>query len=375
MAFDCLNHLQLARRACQGFFSLLAVLLLSSPVRAQQQNSGQTSFPCDLFFDVSSDALDGSSKGIQCSVRFFCLNTSTACGCSDASQPMFSFDAPFAFSADDDLQTGLERGDVTILPGSKDNSTEILAAFDAANQTEGGMCAMIHTGFSLKMKAQHDQGRRMRLLVLSVMGGDCEGAQRRFADTLTLSATSDPPERTPVNIVSLIPGPSKLAIPATASFQITVNNLASFGIPLYIIFNRASDPAHPSGAPTALWELDGWWQPPDVQSPDRSSMGTTIAVIVCVAFVSAVCAYRFFFGSSGRERRAQLKTTTARMRNLFSRNLHRRAERKEREREERKPIFQEEQSVGKGNAMNLDTFLDIGADDDEETPGRGMDAS
>ncbi len=128
MAFDCLNHLQLARRACQGFFSLLAVLLLSSPVRAQQQNSGQTSFPCDLFFDVSSDALDGSSKvcgshcwvdsalnsqqGIQCSVRFFCLNTSTACGCSDASQPMFSFDAPFAFSADDDLQTGLERGDV-----------------------------------------------------------------------------------------------------------------------------------------------------------------------------------------------------------------------------------------------------------------------
>ncbi len=62
-------------------------------------------------------------------------------------------------------------------------------------------------------------------------------------------------------------------------------------------------------------------------------------------------------------------------RNLFSRNLHRRAERKEREREERKPIFQEEQSVGKGNAMNLDTFLDIGADDDEETPGRGMDAS
>lgn len=25
---------------------------------------------------------------------------------------MFSFDAPFAFSADDDLQTGLERGDV-----------------------------------------------------------------------------------------------------------------------------------------------------------------------------------------------------------------------------------------------------------------------
>lgn len=60
------------------------------------------------------------------------------------------------------------------------------------------MCAMIHSGsvffsflvsesllvvnislydlvlsirFSLKMKAQHDQGRRMRLLVLSVMGG------------------------------------------------------------------------------------------------------------------------------------------------------------------------------------------------------------
>ncbi len=61
-------------------------------------------------------------------------------------------------------------------------------------------------------------------------------------------------------------------------------------------------------------------------------------------------------------------------RNLFARNLHRRAELKEREREERKPIFQEEQAVGNSNSMNLDTFLDIGVEDDEETP-RGTDAS
>ena len=57
-------------------------------------------------------------------------------------------------------------------------------------------------------------------------------------------------------------------------------------------------------------------------------------------------------------------------RNLFARNLHKRAERKEREREERKPIFHEDATVGKGSAMDMDTFLDIGADDDEETPGR-----
>jgi hypothetical protein len=58
-------------------------------------------------------------------------------------------------------------------------------------------------------------------------------------------------------------------------------------------------------------------------------------------------------------------------RNLFARNLHKRAERKEREREERKPIFQEDVTAGKGGTMDMDTFLDIGADDDEETPGRG----
>ncbi len=57
-------------------------------------------------------------------------------------------------------------------------------------------------------------------------------------------------------------------------------------------------------------------------------------------------------------------------RNLFSRNLHKRAERKEREREERKPIFQEEQTAGAGGAMDMDTFLDIGADEDDETADR-----
>lgn len=123
MAYDCLNNLRSTRLAIFfGFVSLCAMSLLSSPAHAE------TSFPCDLFFDVSSDFSDGSSKvytsyfrvdatlkylqGIQCNVRFFCLNTSAACGCSDASQPMFSFDAPFAFSADDDLQTGIKSGDV-----------------------------------------------------------------------------------------------------------------------------------------------------------------------------------------------------------------------------------------------------------------------
>ncbi len=58
-------------------------------------------------------------------------------------------------------------------------------------------------------------------------------------------------------------------------------------------------------------------------------------------------------------------------RNLFARNLHKRAERKEREREERRPIVgQEDQAVEQGSAMDMDTFLDIGADD-EETADRG----
>jgi hypothetical protein len=61
----------------------------------------------------------------------------------------------------------------------------------------------------------------------------------------------------------------------------------------YIAFNRAGDSFHRSGAPTALWELDGWWQPPDAPSPGGSSMGTTIVVIVCVAVASAFFAYRY----------------------------------------------------------------------------------
>jgi hypothetical protein len=62
------------------------------------------------------------------------------------------------------LQTGFLSGDVvqrrvggtrsffshvfpqTILPSSQDNKTEAAAAFDAKNQTEGGMCALINSG-------------------------------------------------------------------------------------------------------------------------------------------------------------------------------------------------------------------------------------
>jgi hypothetical protein len=124
MLFVVLKHFGMARcSAAQVFILLCAALLPLSPARAE------TSFPCELFFGVSSDFLvDGSSKvrtlcvcvdsdlsrqqGLQCNVRFFCLNSSAACACSDASQPMFSFDLPFAFSADDDLQTGLKSGDV-----------------------------------------------------------------------------------------------------------------------------------------------------------------------------------------------------------------------------------------------------------------------
>jgi hypothetical protein len=113
--------------AIQGVFFLCVVLFSASPVLAE------TSFPCDLFFDVSSDlSADAPSKvrtlcvirqslalnypqGLQCNVRFFCLNGSSACACSDASQPMFSFDLPFAFSADDDLQNGFADGDVVRL--------------------------------------------------------------------------------------------------------------------------------------------------------------------------------------------------------------------------------------------------------------------
>ena len=57
-------------------------------------------------------------------------------------------------------------------------------------------------------------------------------------------------------------------------------------------------------------------------------------------------------------------------RNLFARNLHKRAERKELEREERKPIFQGDEAAGSGTAMDMDQFLDIGADEDD-TPDRG----
>ena len=67
------------------------------------------SFPLTIFI---VDPSLNYPQAMQCAVTFFCLNTSTACGCSDASQPMFSFDVPLQYSAVDDLQAGLQSGDV-----------------------------------------------------------------------------------------------------------------------------------------------------------------------------------------------------------------------------------------------------------------------
>lgn len=124
MAPSCRKHPRVAPGAViKAIFFACALLCAPSSVL-----SGEA-FPCDLFFETSSDFSDGSSKVIsfdnfhsdpslnypqamQCAVTFFCLNTSTACGCSDASQPMFSFDVPLQFSAVDDLQAGLQSGDV-----------------------------------------------------------------------------------------------------------------------------------------------------------------------------------------------------------------------------------------------------------------------
>ncbi len=118
------NSLKARCSAIQLWASVIAIVLSSSPVLSK------TSFPCDLFFEVSSAFSDGSiqvfsmwsriiiasrlkhAQGMQCNVQFFCLNVSAACACSDASQPMFSFDAPFGFAAADDIQSGLQSGDV-----------------------------------------------------------------------------------------------------------------------------------------------------------------------------------------------------------------------------------------------------------------------
>jgi hypothetical protein len=58
------------------------------------------------------------------------------------------------------------------------------------------------------------------------------------------------------------------------------------------MFNRASDPSHPSDAPMSLWELDGWWQPPDVPSVDNGLSKTQIAIGIVVIFLAAVVIYR-----------------------------------------------------------------------------------
>ncbi len=60
----------------------------------------------------------------------------------------------------------------------------------------------------------------------------------------------------------------------------------------FVTFNRASDPFHPSDAPMGLWELDGWWQPPNAAAADAGLNKTTIAFVVVVAAAAAVFIYR-----------------------------------------------------------------------------------
>ena len=176
-----------------------------------------------------------------------------------------------------------------------------------------------------------------------------------FSDSLSFSANTDgdEPSGTPVNIVSLcapccfntrphvpasfilraltsifvrnyrFPGPSKLAIPRTVSFQIQLTNLAAVGSPLcdtppfsdfsfcsslipvavclisqprsYVSFNRAyrqsSNPFHPPEAPIAVWELDGWWQTPEPVA-DGGSFMTVITVVLSGVIVAGFLIYR-----------------------------------------------------------------------------------
>ncbi len=111
-----------------------------------------------------------------------------------------------------------------------------------------------------------------------------------------------------------VPGPSKLAIPATASFQITINNLASVGSPLYgslplcpsfarsddsysprsfLHFNRAGDASRPSNSAISVWELDGWWQPAAANAPGAGSTRTAIVIVACAVVVLAFFIYRY----------------------------------------------------------------------------------
>lgn len=167
-----------------------------------------------------------------------------------------------------------------------------------------------------------------------------------------------------------VPTPSKLAIPAAASIQISLSNLAAVGSPLYdppppppsslalaawpivrhqvfrsyVGFKR--DASHTAQPPMGVWELDGWWRSPEQASSDAGSIKATVAIIIVCSCVVAAVIYRCvsilffhfhrhllkathfdlsfshhvttparscFFGSTGRERRAQLKMTTARM--------------------------------------------------------------
>jgi hypothetical protein len=111
-----------------------------------------------------------------------------------------------------------------------------------------------------------------------------------------------------------VPGSSKLVIPATASFQITLGNLASVGSPLYgslppcpslapsdnsysprsfLHFNRAGEASRPSDGALSVWELDGWWQPAAADAPGAVSMRTAFVIVACAVVVLAFFIYRY----------------------------------------------------------------------------------
>ena len=113
-----------------------------------------------------------------------------------------------------------------------------------------------------------------------------------------------------------VPAPSKLAIPAAASIQISLSNLAAVGSPLYdppppppsslalaawpivrhqvfrsyVGFKR--DASHTAQPPMGVWELDGWWRSPEQASSDAGSIKATVAIIIVCSCVVAAVIYR-----------------------------------------------------------------------------------
>jgi hypothetical protein len=113
-----------------------------------------------------------------------------------------------------------------------------------------------------------------------------------------------------------VPAPSKLAIPAAASIQISLSNLAAVGSPLYdppppppslplatwpivrhqvflsfVGFKR--DASHTAQPPMGVWELDGWWKSREEASSDAGSFKATVAIIIVCSCVVAAVIYRF----------------------------------------------------------------------------------